>query len=213
MAKRYVSYQELNQELSISNFFKPKTTCGSHHAVIAQDTTSIVVIGFDSWNNYQGKVRIFPGETLGYDQGSVWKVPDPATIADPLKRVLLERRISSKTLREIESFETVRKALEKEKFSDGGELRDYIFQGERIMYYNKEVLIVVNYFQRHNWEAQGALISRIYVKKNADRSEVAEIVRDFKISTYIYDFWRKAISLSEIIDYQPDDLVKKFAKS
>ncbi|GEM_PF-3291987 len=90
MAKRYFSHEELKGQ---SGFFKPSGTLGKHHCTITPQGEKIVVVG-----SAEGRVTLKPGDTLGYNCGSVWLVPSPDSYKDPIRRVLAMAHVSQKVL-------------------------------------------------------------------------------------------------------------------
>ncbi len=90
MAKRYTQYENL----PLGNY-KPGGTLGRHHCVVTDGGDHKVVAGYDGQ-----KVVVRPGDTLGYDCGTVWKVPSPESYRDPVRRVLAEAKLPQRILSE-----------------------------------------------------------------------------------------------------------------
>lgn len=84
----YYSFDELSP-----GKVKPAGTLGSHHMVVSQGEGRLCITGSND-----GKIELFPGDRLGYRVGTVWKVPNPNSYKDPIRRVLAYARISQKTL-------------------------------------------------------------------------------------------------------------------
>ncbi len=89
MAKRYISYENLS-----AGYYKPADTLGSHHCMVVVKNKETVVTGSADGRS----VTLKKGETLGYDQGTVWVVPNPDTYRDPIRRVLAKARLGQKLL-------------------------------------------------------------------------------------------------------------------
>lgn len=103
MAKRYISFEEIPE-----GSFKPEGTMGSHHCTVVYQNGEKVVIG-----SVTGRVTLKPGDTLGYNCGGVWLVPQPDSYKDPIRRVLAQMHLSqkilsytSKPVRFLESWQT-----------------------------------------------------------------------------------------------------------
>ena len=187
---------------------------GEHHVIIlpTPDGKKIIAIGVASSGQPTKKVVIQPGETLGYDRGDIWRVPDPKRIKDPFGRALLERKISHSVVVEVDSFDGIGDQLRAQGVGEG-DLENKIYAGKEIMYYDKEVLIVVDYYQTECWRNQHAKVWKIILKKTADRKSAAEVIKKFQIPMGIcYGDWWKRVSPSEVADYQIEDLVKRFSK-
>lgn len=90
MAKRYFSYKNL---ASVSGNWKPTGTMGHHHCVVEHKDGSILVHG-----SVRGKVKLKEGDTLGYDCGDVWKVPNPNAYRCPLRRAMASAKLPKHTL-------------------------------------------------------------------------------------------------------------------
>jgi hypothetical protein len=87
----YYSYEELS--LLSPGKVKPAGTLGSHHMLVSQGAGCLCISGSND-----GKVELFPGEKLGYRTGTIWKVPNPSSYDDPIRRILAHARINQKAL-------------------------------------------------------------------------------------------------------------------
>lgn len=96
MAKRYFSFSDLQ---GVKGEYKPYSTLG-HHCVVTPQGERIVVVG-----SACGRVTLKPGDTLGYDLGTVWLVPHPDSYRDPIRRALALAKVSQRVLEY--SFEPV----------------------------------------------------------------------------------------------------------
>lgn len=105
MAKRYFSYESLKE---VSGKFKPGGTLGSHFCTVDQYPNGVIAVA-----PFDGDPTVFlkKGDTLGYDCGNVWFIPNPANVKDPLRRVMLTHKIGKDRLHwitgpeELPSFE------------------------------------------------------------------------------------------------------------
>lgn len=81
MAKRYFTYEEL---ISMKvGYNKPQGTLGTHYFNLSLGEGFVEINGSSS-----GKVKIFPGDTLVYDCGQVWKISVPKTNWQRVKQIL-----------------------------------------------------------------------------------------------------------------------------
>lgn len=87
----YYSYEELS--LLSPGKVKPAGTLGSHHMMVSRGENCLICTGSDG-----EKLELFPGDKLGYRVGTVWKVPNPSSYDDPIRRILAHARISQKAL-------------------------------------------------------------------------------------------------------------------
>lgn len=97
MAKRYYSYEDLKD---VSGKFKLGGTLGSHFCTVTPMPYCIWVTPMDADT---GGVFLKPGDTLGYDCGNVWRLPNPANVKDPLRRAMLTHKIGKDRLHWISS--------------------------------------------------------------------------------------------------------------
>lgn len=79
MAKRYYSFEDLS---NISGYFKPGHTLGEHHCIVTPQLPDKIIVR----GSKEGEVTLTPGDTLGYDRGSVWRVPHPSKYKNPIGR-------------------------------------------------------------------------------------------------------------------------------
>lgn len=84
----YYSFEDLSP-----GKVKPAGTLGSHHMMVSQGENCLICTGSND-----GKIELFPGDRLGYRVGTIWKVPNPSSYDDPIRRVLAHARISQKAL-------------------------------------------------------------------------------------------------------------------
>lgn len=172
MAKRYISYEGL---LNISGDYKIPGTLGRHYMTVnkLKHNASIMVVGHDSYGGTK-KEYVTPGETLGYNQGDVWVVPDPSTIKDPLRRVMLEMKIGKDRLHWVKSFSEI--------YISGIDCSQRegctpFFDGEKIGA-SSDFAVITKKFrfirpieQRVDW-------GEIYVLEGTDRSIIADFIRE-----------------------------------
>ncbi len=85
----YYSFEDLSP-----GKVKPAGTLGSHHMLVSQGEGCLICTG----SSDGGKMKLFPGEKLGYRVGAIWKVPNPSSYDDPIRRILAHARISQKAL-------------------------------------------------------------------------------------------------------------------
>jgi len=144
MAKRHFSYSDLQ---GINGEYKPGSTLGNHHMIVKKKGSSeIIVIGIATDGQRTGQVTLKPGDTLGYDCGTVWRVPRPSEYRDPIRRVLAENKIGQKLL----------------KFSDEevNEKEDFRAKSKDGLWF-----LIKGYDER---------ITRIVVRKGVDKKKIAE---------------------------------------
>lgn len=100
MARRYTNFVSLLSELAGNNTgtYKPSDTLGSHHALVALQGEKLVVTGISSQDETLETVVLAEGDTLGYDCGSVWRVPQPTEYRNPIRRALAENQVSQRRL-------------------------------------------------------------------------------------------------------------------
>ena len=175
MAKRYLNYDEL---FSISGDYKPVGTMGRHYVTVSKlkHNLSIMVVGHDSYGVTK-KEYVAPGETLGYNQGDVWVVPDPNTIKDPLRRVMLEMKIGKDRLHWVEDIQIAAEAIYGLDFHQlpgctlfyEGEQKPTLWGGE-FCFITRKYRVVGGTNQRKSW-------GDIYVLIGTDRQKLADFIR------------------------------------
>jgi hypothetical protein len=84
-------FREYDAMKGISGIWRPTSDEG--HATVVPHEGYIVVVG-----SLLGVVTLKPGERLSYNSGEVWKIPNPASFADPIRRVLSEARLPQQLL-------------------------------------------------------------------------------------------------------------------
>lgn len=95
MANRYTKYEDLGEGKYI-----PANTLGKHYCTIQISGNKKIVTSYDG----SRKIILLPGDTLGYNCGKVWRVPSPSEYKDPIKRFLVERKLSSKLVKYVEEL-------------------------------------------------------------------------------------------------------------
>ena len=85
MAKYYIDLAHLLEWADdVTGYYKPGGTLGPHHCIVSpQADGSAYVTG-----SYSGKVHLLPGDKLGYDCGSVWRLKAPVTPLEKLREKL-----------------------------------------------------------------------------------------------------------------------------
>ncbi len=188
MAKRYISFKEI----PLGNF-KPQGTMGSHHCTIISQGEVKVVIG-----SVTGRVTLKLGDTLGYDCGNVWLVPQPDSYKDPIRRVLAQKKISQKVLqystkpvRFLESWQTdFPRGSSADSFTGeeveifkGSDVLEECNTGKRIEEFNDgflrevtggEAIIVKKVVGRETTTHRPRRIVSVVVRPSANKADVAK---------------------------------------
>ena len=172
MAKRYFSYENL-LEISTGCEYKIPGTLGRHYMSVEHLNDGIFVVGHDSYGNSQ-KVIVRVGETLGYNCGDVWVIPNPANIMDPLRRTMLELKIGKDRLHWVNSFSEV--------YISGIDCSQRegctpFFDGEMVGA-SSDFVVVIKKFRFIRPVEQRIEWGDIYVIKGSDRSYVANFIRE-----------------------------------
>jgi len=89
MAKRYFEFNRI-LEVPANEPYRFPGLLGLHHIVVKRKSEELIdLVGVDSYGHSK-PVTLRVGETLGYNCGEVWVLPNPASIKDPLRRVCRE---------------------------------------------------------------------------------------------------------------------------
>lgn len=170
MAKRYYEYERLKE---ISGDYKIPGTLGRHYMEVIQMGNIVKVVGYDSYGGHKN-VFVNQGETLGYDCGEVWVVPNPANIKDPLRRTMLELKIGKDRLHWVKDLSEVKVYGVDTQQREGC---TPFFDGEDIGA-SSDFAIITKKFrfvrpieQRIDW-------GEIYAVEGTDRSTLADFIRE-----------------------------------
>lgn len=190
MAKRYISFEEIPE-----GSFKPEGTMGSHHCTVVYQNGEKVVIG-----SVTGRVTLKPGDTLGYNCGGVWLIPQPDSYKDPIRRVLAQAHLSQKLLEY--SIKAVKYLQEWQDTSNwpsnssadsstgeevdifhGSNRRERLNRGETIRLFDDgglyqvtggDAIIVKKVVGRETTTRRPRRVTRIVVRPTANKADVAE---------------------------------------
>jgi len=172
VAKRYFDYARLCE---VMGNFKPEGTLGRHYMTVEKSGVTLIVRGHDSYGG-SNTILLSQGETLGYNCGSIWMIPNPANVADPLRRAMLELKIGKDRIHWVNSLS------ESEVYVSGIQCsqRDGctpFFDGTEIGA-SCEFAVVTKEYEFRRPVEQRCDWSQIYVKKGSDRKMVADFIRE-----------------------------------
>lgn len=201
MAKRYVRFEDLYSAYNGKevNFLVPvntirtynaeqafrfQRTLGQHGLVVKPiSSTTIEVIGVSSNMKETGSVLIHVGETLGYNCGEVWKIPNLSSIKDPLRKARLTYKLAKDRIVWVDKNYV-------HKFD-----MDILSAGEQyVSFRNGETRLAVAPFgfvtEIHRKVGpidQRSHIGDFYVLKGTPRKEVASFIEGVFKGTWKYD--------------------------
>lgn len=167
MAKRYYSYEDLKD---VSGKFKPGGTLGSHFCTVTPMPYCIWVTPMDADT---GGVFLKPGDTLGYDCGNVWQLPNPATIKNPIKRWGAENKCRVEWVDKLQDAAKPYLDDLHGTYNDRG--RALYFTGTQIVAGDENCFVVVRSVKHMNGTI-GKYWHRLVVKKGANVKNVAEVL-------------------------------------
>lgn len=168
MAKRYFPYDNLK---GVNGKFKPTGTMGTHFCTVIPHHDGRIEV-LDVQGN--SKVIINPGDTLGYDCGDVWRIPNPDTVRDPLRRALLQNKISKSRLHWVDDLNVAKLELDElDVFQLPGCVAFYT--GE-VVYYESSIGFITKKYKFKRPITQLEYLGDIYVLKGTPRYAVAELI-------------------------------------
>lgn len=168
MANRYFSYDDLKDR---SGYFKPGGTLGKHFCTITPMPDNVIWV--TPYDSDTGGVFLKPGDTLGYDCGNVWRLPNPATIKNPIKRWGAENKCRVEW---VDNLQDAAKPYLDDlhgTYNDRG--RALYFTGTQIVAGDENCFVVVRSVKHMNGTI-GKYWHRLVVQKGANVKNVAEVL-------------------------------------
>ncbi|MDQ5952942.1 MAG: hypothetical protein QG551_170 [Patescibacteria group bacterium] len=194
MAKRYFSFQVLSEKSAEQCAWKIPGTLGSHFMILRDHEGYIQCTGVCTGRNNQAivdglnagvnitpasetqTVNVWPGQTLGYNCGQVWVVPDPTTVKDPLRRVMLELKLPKEMVVWVSSPGDEKFHLQEMEYFQKEGCRAF-YSGEEVHYADENLCVVKEHTLRRPID-QLVRWSKIFVISGTPREEVARVIRE-----------------------------------
>jgi hypothetical protein len=162
MAAQYFKEEELRQQ-GMGKFYPPNVM-GYHHMIISESKHGLRVTGYDSSGEQLKSVIVADGETLGYERGNVWVIPDHRNVNDPIMACLIKNKIKKSMLTFVSGWD--------ELPDNRVDVHMGKKAGEELWYQDSVISVYVSW--RIIRGKQTARFSRIFVISGMDPLQISE---------------------------------------
>jgi hypothetical protein len=184
MAKKYLSYHDLCDITGGREYTIPGTM-GTHYLKTSHDDDgSIHVSGYASNGKMTGTVTVMKGETLGYDRGRVWMIPDPANVKDPVRRFRLMHKLPKGAVIFVDDLSQVimkYESIENEFIQDRP--GSVMFMNGFNVHYDDDDIVVIEELRFKSPTTQLRKLKKVFVSKQSDMQSAMDMA-NFIFSKY-----------------------------